>query len=215
MRREQAASLLRRYGIIAAIVIVVALAALGGYLYWQHRAREAAAAEAVVMQGAFDQLGQEKFKEVQAPLAQLAGSGVAGNRTLARFTQADLYLREDKLKEAAAKFAEVVADQEAGQPFRDLALIRQTTAEFDTLKPEVVVDRLKGLAVPGNPWLGSAGELVAAAYLKQGRRDLAGRVYSQIAKDADVPSSVRQRAVQMAGVMGVDAVENNEGDTKQ
>ena len=91
-------------------------------------------------------------------------------------------------------------------PFRELALVRQTMAEFDTIKPDDVVNRLRGVAVPGNAYFGSAGELVAMAYLKQGKRDLAGKLFGQIAQDEKVPPTLRQRAVQMAGALGVDAV---------
>jgi hypothetical protein len=69
----------------------------------------------------------------------------------------------------------------------------------------VVVQRLSGLAVPGNPWMGSAGELIAAAYIREGKRDQAGQMFAKIAEDKGVPQSLRQRAVQMASAMGVDA----------
>ena len=84
-------------------------------------------------------------------------------------------------------------------------MLRQTTLEFDTLKPQVVVERLRPLATPANPWFGSAGELTAIAYVRQNRRDLAGRLFGQIAQGRDVPESIRQRSVQMASLMGVDA----------
>jgi hypothetical protein len=58
--------------------------------------------------------------------------------------------------------------------------------------------------VPGNAYFGSAGELVAIAYLDSGRKDLAGRLFGQLAQSDAVPDSIRQRAVQMAGTMGVD-----------
>jgi len=131
---------------------------------------------------------------------------VAGYRALALFTQADLLLQKDDLKGAAAKFAAVAGDSSIGQPLRDLALIRQTAAEFDSLKPDVVVSRLRPLAVKGNPWFGSAGELVASAYLQMNKPDLAGPLFGQIARDDTVPDTIRQRAVQIAGTMGVDAV---------
>ncbi|MGJ3625901.1 hypothetical protein AB5I41_01110 [Sphingomonas sp. MMS24-JH45] len=79
----------------------------------------------------------------------------------------------------------------------------------------MVIQRLQGLTAPGNPWLGSAGELVAMAYLKQGRRDLAGQTFSRIAQDEGAPRSLRQRAVQMAGTMGVDATAGSKGMTKR
>ena len=70
-----------------------------------------------------------------------------------------------------------------------------------------MVDRLKPLAVEGAPWFGSAGELVAVAYMKMGKNDLAGPMFAAMAKDDKVPQSIRSRARQMAGVMGIDAVE--------
>jgi len=69
-----------------------------------------------------------------------------------------------------------------------------------------VIDRLKPLATPGNPWFGSAGELVAMAYLKQGRKELAGPLFAAIAKDEDVPQTLRSRTRQIAGQLGYDAV---------
>ena len=66
------------------------------------------------------------------------------------------------------------------------------------------------LAVPGNAWFGSAGELVGAAYLRQNRADLAGPLFAAIAKDKDVPESIRSRTQQLAGLLGVDAVTDPE-----
>lgn len=219
LRRDQALGLWRRYGLIAIGAIVLALIAFAAFLFWRNSRSEAAVADGVKLQAAYDQIGAEKYAAAGKPLAELAESNVAGYRVLARFSQADILLKDKKLVPAAAKFAEIANDTSVAEPFRNLALIRQTNAEFDTLKPDVVVSRLRTLAQPGNAWLGSAGELVAAAYIKQGRRDLAGKLFSQIAKDEDVPPTLRQRAVQMAGVMGVDAVtdagDDKKGATKQ
>lgn len=220
LRRDQALHVWRTYGraIIAGIVLV--LAAFAGYLFWQHRQHQAAEREGETLQKAYDDLAAQDTKAAAAPLAQLAASKRDGYRVLAIFSQADILLQNQDLRGAAAKFAAVAGDASVAQPFRDLALIRQTSAEFDTLKPDVVVERMRPLAVAGNPWLGSAGELMAIAYLKQGRRDLAGQVFARIGADKDVPPTLRQRAVQMAGAMGAApaaaaTAASNEGKTKQ
>ncbi|PCG13396.1 tetratricopeptide repeat protein [Sphingomonas adhaesiva] len=220
LRRDQALHVWRTYGraIIAGIVLV--LAAFAGYLFWQHRQHQAAEREGETLQKAYDDLAAQDTKAAAAPLAQLAASQRDGYRVLAIFSQADVLLQNQDLRGAAAKFAAVAGDASVAQPFRDLALIRQTSAEFDTLKPDVVVERMRPLAVAGNPWLGSAGELMAIAYLKQGRRDLAGQVFARIGADKDVPPTLRQRAVQMAGAMGAApaaaaTAASNEGKTKQ
>lgn len=215
LRRDQAIAIWRKWGRLIVAGIIAALIAFGGYLYWQHRTAQAAGAEGETLQAAYDKLAANQPNDAAKPLAELAQSKSDGYRALAVFTQADLLLQKDDLKGAAAKFASIATDQSVAQPFRDLALVRQTTAEFDALKPEVIIARLRGLAVQGNPWFGSAGELVAAAYLRQGRRDLAGATFGRIAKDETVPETIRQRAVQMAGTMGIDAVGANEGANKQ
>ena len=76
------------------------------------------------------------------------------------------------------------------------------------MAPEAVIARLKPLAEPGNPWFGSAGELVGMAYLKQGNKALAGPLFGAISRDAKVPESLRARARQMAGLLGYDSIDD-------
>ncbi|MBN8849750.1 MULTISPECIES: tetratricopeptide repeat protein [unclassified Sphingomonas] len=205
LRRDQALDFWRRYGRWLIAAIVLGLGAFAGFLFWQNQQGKAAERQGEQLQTAFDDLGAGKPDASAKTLAELAQSRSDGYRAAARFTQADIALRKNDLKGAAQQFAAVAGDQSMAKPFRDLALIRQTSAEFDALKPDVVVSRLRGLAIAGNPYFGSASELVAIAYLKQGRRDLAGQLFGQIAASEQVPPSIRQRAVQMAGVLNAGA----------
>jgi hypothetical protein len=138
-----------------------------------------------------------------------------GYRAMARFAEANVLLEKNDAKGAVAKFAEIANDSSVDKPFRDLAIIRQTSTEYDALKPDQVVARLKDLAAPESPWFGSAGEMLAVAYLKQGKRDLAGKLYGQMAKAQTVPQSLQQRAVQMAGLLGVDATKDQTGKIRR
>ena len=215
LRRDELAGFWEKWGRWVIGGIVGALAIFGGVLYWQQHTEDAAGVEGERLQAAFESIGTNNFGAAATPLAQIAGSQRAGYRALAMFTQGDVLLQKQDLKGAAAKFGQIAGDASLGKPFRDLALLRQTTAEYDALKPQVVIERLRPLAVPGNAWFGSAGELVAIAYARSGRRDLAGALFSQIARNDDVPDTIRQRAVQMAGVLGVDAVAQNEENRAQ
>ena len=205
LRHDQMVKAWKRYGRIAIALLVLGLAAFGGWLFYQSRQQSAAGAQGETLSAVIDDLGAQKIDAAAKPLAELAKSDGPGYSALARFTQADLLLQKNDQTGAARIFAAVAADTKVGQPFRDLALIRQTSAEFDTLKPEVVIDRLRGLAVKDNPWFGSAGELVAAAYLRAKQPAKAAALFSQIAQDEDVPDTIKQRAVQMSGLLGVDA----------
>jgi hypothetical protein len=96
-------------------------------------------------------------------------------------------------------------DKSLAKPYRDLATIRLTALEFDQMKPEDVISRLEPLAKAGNPWFGSAGEMTAMAMLKLGRKSEAGRLFAAMAADKQVPDTIRSRAVQIAGTLGIDA----------
>ena len=218
LRRDQLIGFWRRWGRWLVGGIVAALALFAGSLYWQHRREVAAGVEGEQLTAAYDSLAAGQIGPAGQQLVPLAGSGHDGIRAMAVFTQADLLLQKNDDAGAAAKFATLANDASLARPFRDLALIRQTAAEFDKLKPAVVVERMRPLAVAGGPWLGSGGELLASAYLREGRRDLAATLFAQIAQGDDVPPSLRQRAVQMASATGVDAVPagtaNGEAKTK-
>jgi hypothetical protein len=62
--------------------------------------------------------------------------------------------------------------------------------------------------VAGNAWFGSAGELVANAYLDQGKPEQAGPLLVAIAQDETVPQSLRARMLQLAGRYGFDAIDD-------
>lgn len=215
LRRDQAVALWQRFGRWIIGAVVVGLLAFGGYLFWQNQQQKTAGALGEKFSNTFEKLANNDEKGATKPLEEIAASGVPGYRALAIFTQADVLLQKNDLKGAAAKFAAVASDSGQAKPIRDLALIRQTSAEFDTLKPETILTRLKPLAVKGEPWFGSAGEMVAVAYLRMNKPKEAGALFAQIARDEAVPGTLRQRAIQMAGSLGIDAVDQNEDKKAQ
>jgi hypothetical protein len=214
LRKDQALHVWQRFGVWIVTAIVAGLLAFGGFLYWQSHSEGRRAQEGDRFKAAFKALETNQTKDAEAPLKELADSSSDGFRAMARFTQADILLQKNDLKGAAAIFAGIVADKDLPQEFRDLALIRQTSAEYDSLKPEQVIERLQGLATKDSQWFGSAGELVAVAYMQAGKRGDAGKLFGEIAKNESVPRSIRQRAVQMAGMLGVDAIVD-EGEDKK
>jgi hypothetical protein len=208
VRQDQFAEFVRRYGRAILIAAIVALALFGGYLWWQSHKNDQREADSEVLVGSLDQIEAGNLASADAQLAKLNTAHEAGAQAAARLLRAGIALEQNKPADAAKLFDRVAADGDAPQAYRDLATIRAVTTRYDTMKPADVVARLKPLAVPGNPWFGSAGELVAMAYLDQGRNGEAGTLFAAIAKDEKAPESLRSRARQMAGLLGVDAIEN-------
>ena len=210
LRRAQLTGYWLRYGKALVAGAVLLLLLLAGVLYWQHRQEKKAGEQAEQLNAIFDDLQVNKVKEAGPRLDTLAKEGTPGYQAAALLTKADIALGEGRDAEAIKGFKAVAENDDFAEPYRQLALIRQTAAEYEKLQPQAVIDRLKGLAVAGNPWFGSAGEMVAIAYMKQGKPQLAGPIFAAMAKDAQLPDTVRSRAVQMAGSLGIDAVPDTE-----
>lgn len=215
LRREQISGFWKSYGLWVALAIVVSLLSLGGYMWWTHQQQQVAGVEGERLAAALDDLSRNQPDKAKPVLDSLVTSDSAGYRAAAKLSLADLAMQKDDLKGAAAAFKAIAADETLAKPYRDAALIRQTAAEYDMVAPDVVITRLKPLAVPGNPWFGSAGEMVAMAYLKQNKPQLAGPLFAAIGSDPGVPRTIRSRAVQMAGLLGIEAADpSNESAAK-
>ena len=207
LRREQMGRFMQRYGWALVAAAVLVLAAIGGWIWWKERAAAAAAAEGESLIAALDSLEAGNRSAAAPKLDSLAGSDLAGYRAAALFARANGQTAAGNAPAAIATLRSIAGNEAFDESYRQAALIRQTQLEFDSLPPQQVVQRLRPLARPGGPWLGSAGEMLGTAYLKMNRPDLAGPVFASIGRDETVPPSIRTRAIQMAGSLGVEAVD--------
>ena len=204
LRRDRAKDFAKKYGrwLIAAVVLF--LVASAGWIYWQHHQRQQSEREVEQLAEVYKSISAGNLTGAAEKLDQLSTSRQSAVRASALFTRAALAVEKRDNKLATAKYRQAAEDGGLPGPYRDMALIRQTALEFDSLKPEDVIARLQHLAKPGEPWFGSAGEMTAAAMIKQGKKAEAARLYAAIAKDKTVPNSVRVRAVQIASSLGLD-----------
>jgi hypothetical protein len=206
VRQDEAAEFAKRHGKSIVALVVLALAAFAAWLWWKdHREGQLEKGSEQFIQ-ALDELEAGRTKLADTQLDKIAQDGTPAAAAGARLLQAGQAISKGDNARATTMLFALADDKDAPEAYRDLAAIRGVATSFDTMKPEDAIARLKPLAKPGNPWFGSAGELVAMAYLKQGKKDLAGPLFASIAKDKDAPKSMRSRARQMAGLLGYDAV---------
>jgi hypothetical protein len=204
LRRDQMRDFAKRYGTWLIAGVVLFLAAVGGWIYWQDRQTKQAAAQTEELSAIFVDIGNNRLANAKARLQELESADNDVVRASAMLTQAAIALEANDRSTALAKY-KAMADGDVPETYQQLALIRATALEFDAIKPEEVIARMQPLAKRGEPWFGSAGELTAMAYLKQGQRQQAARLFAAIAADLTVPETVRSRATQIAGTLGLDA----------
>jgi hypothetical protein len=205
LRRDQIADFGKKYGGWIAAALVLFLAVSGGVIYWQQYSVQRSQHEVEQLAKVYKDIGAGDTSSTPAKLDDLSKSGSKGVRATAVFARAAVAIQANDTKTAIAKYSEIANDSGLPKPYRDIALIRQTALEFDSLKPDQVIARLQPLTKPGNPWFGTAGEMTAMALIKQGKNSEAAQLFAAIAKDKTVPDTIRERSVQIAGTLGVDA----------
>ncbi len=205
LRRDQTEAMLKKNAPLIGGALLLFLAAVAGFLYWNDRLKTQAGADTEVLVAAVEDSLGSRPKAADTKLAGVVDSSSEGVATQAKLLRAGNLMAQGNRSGAIAIYDEIAKDSGLADPYRDLATLRSVAAQFDMLKPEDVVSRLSALAKPESPWFGSAGELTAMALLKQGKKDEAGRLFAAIASNKEVPMTIRSRAVQIAGTLGVDA----------
>ncbi len=205
LRRDQVRDFFKAYGNWLIAGVVLFLAASGGLIWWNQHQVQRSQAQVEKLASIYQDIGKGNMAQTPQQLDELSKSGSKAVSASAIFARAALALQQNDLKLATATYKSIAGDSSFPQPYRNAALIRQTALEFDQLQPQEVIARLEPLAKAGEPWFGTAGEMTALALVKQGKRQEAGQLFAAIARDKGVPDTIRARAVQVAGSLGVDA----------
>ncbi len=208
VRQDDATEFFKKYGVTLGVVIALVLGGMLAYWYWDSTNEAELERQSELIISSLDSVDAGDFAGAEEKVAPLIEDGSPGAKTVARFLQAASALEQNDPARAVELYAAIAADPEAPQPLRDLALIREVSTNFDDRAPADVIAKLERLAVPGNAFFGSAGELVAIAHLEAGDRDAAGTLFAEISKDEAIPETLRSRARQMAGLLGVDAIDD-------
>lgn len=207
VREDALYDFLKNHGVKVLAVILAGIAALGAWLVYDHFAEQKLEKQSETLISALDAAAAGDLKSAEQKVGPLTAEGNSdGARAAARFVQAASAIEAGDTAKASGILDAIVKDAGTPKALRDLAQIRKVSLDYDKMKPADVIAQLSPLAQPGSPWFGSAGELVAMAHVENGNRAAAGKLFADIAKDETQPETLRTRARQMAGLMGVDAV---------
>lgn len=194
MRKEQVAKIWKRYGNVfvgLSIGIVVAVAGLKGWQYWQRIQAEKAGS--AYFAAATLQEDQEDVKALAA-FEALAKGNHTGYATLARFRVADALAAEGKRDEAVKAYDVLAADSSLDKSMRDVARVRAAWLLADTASVNDLSKRLSGLDAKKGPWRDTVNEIMALASYRAGDYGDADRRMNEIMTSPDLTSAARQRA---------------------
>jgi hypothetical protein len=207
LRRERVTGFMTRYGKWVIGGFVLLLVAIAAFIWLRSQREEQAGQSSEKLIQVIEQLEQNNARAAAPAIDELAGNSREGYRLAALFARANAQISSNSVPAAVQTLGTIAADESAPQAYRDAATIRQVQLQFDTMPPAQVIQRLQGFARPGNPWFGTAGEMVGIAQMRMQRYPQAAQTFGNLARDPNVPESIKARAIQMASSLGVDAVQ--------
>ncbi len=203
VRRERLFGLLRRYGWIAVLVVLLVV---GGAAWNEWRkARDQAAAEAfgdAVLAALDTPDPAARIAALDAIDADSAGRGAILD--LLRAAEAQ---RAGDTQAALAAFARVEANESLSRSYRQLAALQRVMLAGPALDAAEREQILSALAQPGEPFRPLALEQIAMLRIEAGETDAARAILQDLLDEPEATQGLRARVRQLIVALGGDAAQ--------
>lgn len=200
LRAERARRFAARYGVVGAVLLLLAVAGVAGWQFWHKGQVHEAEATATAFLGAMQATAAPKAgSPVADPAAlvvfdRLAATKPSGYRTLARLRAASARAANADLPGALGLWDAVAADAEADPILKDLANLLWVQHQVDQGQPDIVETRLQTLLAPDGPYRSLALETRALLLIRTGADGAARDVLQGLVDDNSALEGVKARA---------------------
>ena len=205
-RADQARMLVRRYGWMAAVLVLVVLLGVGGWQYrrWRQGQADAAAAAELLQQMQLADAPGGPHAGVLPGLAAIAAGAPDVYRVLAELRAASIRAETGDSKAAVAGWDQVAADGAAPRLLRGLATLLSVQHQVGQGEPNLLIARLGGLEAQTDPWRPLAEETQALIELRAGQQQQATDLLRRLQADPRTQEGVRGRARALLQALGAE-----------
>lgn len=198
VRRDKLFALYRKYGWIAALVIVLIV---GGAAFNEYRKAQRVAAAQKLGDDLIAALAADDPAGRAAALEQVV-AGSADSEAVRAMMLSTAQSNSDRLEAAVAGLDAVGANGEAGDIYRQIARFKALTLQAGTLPAADRRIGFEALARPGQPLRLLAEEQLALIDIEQGDTGAALDRLQAILQDAEASRDLQQRASQLIVALG-------------
>ena len=193
VRREQLKKLWDKYSLYFIALMVLIVAAVGGWRGYQYLEAKKAAEAGATFDKAVELSEQGKHAEAETAFADLAAKAPSGYRTLSRLrAAAEASVRDPRA--AAKMYDDIAADRGIASEWQDLAKVRAGGLLVDSASYADMQQRLESSADPKSTFRHTARELLALSAWRNNDMTAARKWLDAIAEDGETPPSLRSRA---------------------
>ncbi|MGB8623566.1 MAG: tetratricopeptide repeat protein [Paracoccaceae bacterium] len=197
VRRDRLFALFRRYGWIAALLVLLIV---GGAAYNEYRKAQDTAAARALGDAMMQALDKNDADARVAALNAIDAKGEAG--AVVALLAAGEEVSADQREAAATQLQAVAGNMELPAVYRQLATLKLVLVQGDNMPADERTAALEPLAEPGQPFRPLALEQLGLVAAEQGDTETAIAHLRDAQQSADATAGLRQRVTQLIVALG-------------
>ncbi|WP_370402110.1 hypothetical protein [Sulfitobacter sp. JB4-11] len=198
VRRDQLYKMLRRYGWIAALVLLLII---GGVAWLEIRKAQARAQAEALGDAMLAALSVDDTADRAQALTGISAGSAEGAAVLAMMTAAE-QAKADDIPAAIATLDQLSVDGDVPAIYRQVAQFKSLILQSGVTDADERRLSFDALAQPGNPLRLLASEQLALIDIETGDTEAALARYQDILGDAELTQDLQQRALQVIVALG-------------
>ncbi len=198
VRRDRLFAIYRRYGWIAALVILLIV---GGAAFNEYRKAQATASAQELGDSIVAALGENETEARLAKLSDVSAKTATGNAIL-DLLRASGEVATENPETAIEALTRITTNAEVPEIYRQIASFKMLTLQADTMAADELRLGFEALAQPGAPLRLLAEEQLALIDMAGGDKDAAIARFQAILVDAEVSAGLQQRATRAIVALG-------------
>lgn len=198
VRRDRLFGLLKKYGWIGGLVVVLIV---GGAAWSEYQKAQARAQAEALGDAMLTALASDEAETRSEALAELSVENPTAQALVAMLTAAQAQ-QAGEAEDAAAQLDAIASNGEILEIYRQIASFKSLTLQAETLDAATRRQGYEALSLAGSPLRLLAVEQLALMDVAGGDKDAAIDRYQSILEDAAVTSDLQQRALQVIVALG-------------
>lgn len=198
VRRDRLYGMLRKYGWIGGLVVLLIV---GGAAWSEYQKAQARAQAEALGDGMLAALTEETPDARVSALEELSAENPTAGALVAMLAASEAQ-QGDNLATAVAELDAIAVNGDVPVIYRQIASFKALTLQAETLDAATRRQGFEALATAGSPLRLLASEQLALIDVAEGETEAAIERYQNILQDASVTSDLQQRALQVIVALG-------------
>tara|TARA_B110000444_G_C18573884_1_gene470708 strand:- start:8 stop:673 length:666 start_codon:yes stop_codon:yes gene_type:complete len=202
LRQQKYADLWKRYNKLLIGILIIVVVSVGSYKGWEAYQLNRKYEASNFFSSALKSIQANNLNAANSILSNIKESSNSGYSILSKFNQALILSQKGDKNTAAKSYLALSENMDIEKTYRDIAIILFALNSSKSDRIAISLNKLKFLINSNSPWRYTAKELSAMLLYEIGKMNDALTLYQEIIADKTAPNGIRERASEMASVIG-------------